>query len=169
MEPSQHWSGTPHLWLRKSVSSKCVLHSWSWRGMVHHFYFFIKERSWNLADTNCLSRLSTSYLFCAHISAKLEINAFLRKMDRDGNSFGFLGDFFRSTMESHSCSGASRVQARHAGLWAWLAFLSCSCITRAWATLGSHVRLWVILWLPIISCISGWRTEVWRIRKYLIQ
>lgn len=87
-------------------------------------------------------------------------------MDRYSNLLGFLGNLSGSTMGSHSCSGAGRVQARLAGFWAWLAPLPCSCITRAWGALGSHLRLWMILWLPINSCIWGWRTEVLVIREF---
>ena len=47
------------------------------------------------------------------------------------------------------------------GLWCWQSAakaiwalgVPCSSLSwRAWGALGSHVRLWMILWLPVTSC-----------------
>lgn len=132
VEPSQQWAGALPFQPRKRASSNCDLHSWSWRPMAHHSATSING-GWCWLP-------SLPYIYSslyAYIFVNLEINAFLRKMDRAQNWHVFLGNLSGST---HWEPGL---------LWCWqstnkvcwalacralglpCSCFSCSCIRRA--------------------------------------
>lgn len=174
MGPYQQWTGIPLLQPRKRASPSCESYSWSWRGAVCLSTTTFKGNSWKLADASsslppwCPSWHPSSFVYM-YISENSHINAFLREIDRVSTFLDFWGNFSRS---NHGKPGLfccwQNANMLGSGLGLQLSS-PCSYITRAWGALCSHVRLWMILWLPITSWVSGCRTEVLVIREYLFQ
>lgn len=77
----------------------------------------MKGRSGKLSHASSLCCLLTSLSLCAYVSANLEINAFLRKMEREGELFFFSpGEF----LQEHPQGAMGALLLQDAGKACWV-------------------------------------------------